>query len=284
MPEIGIIGGSGVYQIEGIEVIREELIDTPFGPTSDKIIIAKIENKEVAFLPRHGKGHSLSPSNLPVKANAWAFKKLGVRKVIAISAVGSLKEKIAPQHLVVPTQIIDRTKARPSTLFDGGVVGHITFADPFCLDLASTLHQVIKESGIVPVHTDETYICMEGPQFSTRAESKLYRSWGAGIIGMTALPEAKIFKEAEMCYAMVAMSTDYDCWHEEDVTVEMVMENMKTNVANIKKLLPSLISRVTSDSCACESAAQFACVTDLSLIPDETRKKLDIFYGKYWNR
>lgn len=282
MVEIAIIGGSGVYQIEGVEVLREEDIKTPFGKTSDKIMITSIAGKEVAFLPRHGKGHPLTPSELPVKANAWALKSLGVRKVIAVSAVGSLKESIAPKDFVIPSQIIDRTKARPLSLFGDGLVGHVGMADPFCNQLSANIYDTIKNSKLVNVHKDETYICIEGPQFSTRAESNLYRSWGAGIIGMTAIPEAKIFREAEMAYAMIALSTDYDCWHEEDVTVEMIMDNMNTNVSNVKKLLPLIIEKLDMSVSAAESAAAFSMVTDLSLVPDKVKKDLEIFYGKYW--
>lgn len=282
MPEIGIIAGSGVYEIEGVEVIKEVDVKTPFGKPSDKIMIAKIGGREVAFLPRHGKGHRHSPSNLPVKANAWAFKSLGVKKVLAVSAVGSLKEKIKPKDFVVPSQIIDRTKRHTLSLFDEGIVGHISFADPFCACLSENIYKTILDLNLVDAHKDEIYLCMEGPQFSTKAESNLYRQWGAGIIGMTAIPEAKIFREAEICYAMIALSTDYDCWHEEAVTVEMIVENMKTNVANLKKMLPLIIEKIEVKPCACESAVKYAIMTNLKMVPAKTRKKLDVFYGKYW--
>ena len=282
MPAIGIIGGSGVYEIEGISVKKTLAIKTPFGKTSDKIVIADVAGKEVAFLPRHGKGHFYSPSTVPVKANVWALKSIGVRKVIAISAVGSLKKEIAPQHFVVPNQIIDRTKSRPSSFFEEGVVGHVGFADPFCQELSDFLYNTIHEINVVPVHREITYLCMEGPQFSTRAESNLYRSWGAGIIGMTALPEAKLLREAEICYGMIALSTDYDCWHEEDVTIEMVVKNMSANVANIKKILPELIRRLDINDCVCEKAAAFAIMTDKKIIPSKTKKKLALLYEKYW--
>lgn len=282
MAELGIIAGSGIYEIEGVEIIKEIELKTPFGKPSDKIMIAKIGGKEVAFLPRHGKGHRHSPTVIPVKANAWAFKKLGVRKVLAISAVGSLKEEIKPQHFVVPSQIIDRTKRQSLSLFDEGVVAHVSLADPFCKDLSANLYQTIKSINTVQVHSNETYLCMEGPQFSTRAESNLYRSWGCGIIGMTAIPEAKIFREAEICYSMIALSTDYDCWHDEPVTLEMVLENMGKNVANLKKMLPKIIENISLQPCGCENASQYAIVTDPKRIPNKTKKKLDIFYGKYW--
>ncbi|HCL56496.1 MAG TPA: S-methyl-5'-thioadenosine phosphorylase [Spirochaetia bacterium] len=283
MAEIAIIGGSGVYQIEGVKIIQELDIDTPFGKPSDKIMIAEIEGKEVAFLPRHGKGHRILPGELPVEANVWALKSIGVRKVIAVSAVGSLKEKIKPRDFVIPSQIIDRTKNRPLSLFGKGVVGHVSFADPFCPHLSESLYQTLKKLNLTDIHRDAAYVCMEGPQFSTKAESNLYRSWDADIIGMTAIPEAKMFREAEICYAMIALSTDYDCWHEEIVTVEMVIGNMKSNVENIKKALPDIIKNIEIKSCGCEQAAAFAIMTDKTMIPQETKQKLSLFYKKYWD-
>ncbi|HOJ49844.1 MAG TPA: S-methyl-5'-thioadenosine phosphorylase [Spirochaetota bacterium] len=280
---IGIIGGSGIYDIENIEKIKEINIKTPFGKTSAPITIAKIEGKEVAFLPRHGKGHIYSPTELPVKAAAWAFKKLGISKVIAISAVGSLKEEIKPRDFVIPFQIIDRTKLRNQTLFEHPIVGHVSMADPFCIDTSNKIYEIII-SKIPNVHKGKTYLCIEGPQFSTRAESNLYRSWGADIIGMTAIPEAKIFRESEICYSMIALSTDYDCWHEEDVTVEMVISNMKYNIETLKKLIPDIVKGIEEKECVCHSAAKNAIVTNLKEVklPRKIRKKLEIFYGKYW--
>ncbi len=282
MPEIAIIGGSGVYNIDGVKIKEELDIKTPFGKTSDKIMIAEISGIEVAFLPRHGKGHPISPTKIPAKANVWALKSIGVRKAIAISAVGSLKEEVAPQDFVVPDQIIDRTKNRDLSLFDEGIVGHVGMADPFCNDLAGNIYNTLKNQKEVAIHKGGTYVCIEGPQFSTKAESNLYRSWGAEIIGMTAIPEAKLFREAEICYAMIALSTDYDCWHDEIVTVEMVLENMSVNVNNIKKMLPEIIKNINIKECDCESAAKFAVVTDPKLIPSSTKKNLAVFYEKYW--
>lgn len=283
--KFGIIGGSGVYQIEGAEIVDKVSMDTPFGKPSDELIIAKIEEELVAFLPRHGNGHRISPTELPVKANIWALKKIGVGKIISISAVGSLKEELAPTDFVIPDQIIDRTKSRDNTFFKDGVVGHIEFADPFCTDLSGVLYQALNTIE-AKVHKDETLICMEGPAFSTRAESNLYRSWNAGIIGMTALPEAKLAREAEMCYATIAMVTDYDCWRkeEESVSVEMVLETMKTNVNNVKKVIPLIINLLKSATCSnnCENAAAFSIMTPSKLIPIQVKEKLDVFYGKYW--
>lgn len=282
MPSIGVIGGSGIYQIEGVKVLEEKEIDTPFGKPSDKITIAEIGGVEVAFLPRHGKGHRYSPTTIPVKANIWAMKSLGVRKLLAISAVGSLRKKIKPCDLVIPSQIIDRTKRRDLSFFEEGVVGHISFAYPFCSHLSKIVYQTLKKSKIATIHKNATYVCIEGPQFSTFAESNIYRKLKADIIGMTAIPEAKMAREAEICYAMIALSTDYDCWHKEVVTVEMVLKNMKTNVENVKKALPLIIKNISLETCECESAAQFAIITDKNVIPNNTKKKLDLFYGKYW--
>lgn len=282
----GMIGGSGVYQIDGVRVIDEIQVETPFGNPSDEIIIANIEGENVAFLPRHGVGHRISPTELPVKANIWALKSLGVEKIISISAVGSLKEELTPKDFVIPDQIIDRTRNRDSSFFEDGIVGHIGFAEPFCMDLSKALIEAAMLSK-VKVHQKETLICMEGPAFSTKAESNLYRSWGAGIIGMTALPEAKLAREAEICYATIAMVTDYDCWREEEeaVTVEMVLKTMKTNVENAKKMIPDIIKILKNQptDCSCGNAAQCAIMTSPDIIPEETKRKLELFYGKYWN-
>jgi len=281
---IGIIGGSGIYNIENIKKIKEINIKTPFGKTSAPITIALVNGKEVAFLPRHGKNHIYSPKELPVKSAAWAFKKIGITKVIAISAVGSLKEEIKPRDFVIPYQIIDRTKLRNQTLFEHPIVGHVSMADPFCIKTSEKIYEVIK-SKIPNVHKGKIYICIEGPQFSTRAESNLYRQWGADIIGMTAIPEAKIFREAEICYSMIALSTDYDCWHEEDVTVEMVISNMKYNTETLKSILPDIIEKIEENKCSCHSACKNAIVTNIKgiKIPRKIKKKLGIFYGKYWD-
>ncbi|MBI4977983.1 MAG: S-methyl-5'-thioadenosine phosphorylase [Spirochaetes bacterium] len=281
---IGIIGGSGVYSVEGVTVTATVNPKTPFGKTSDSITIARIGGRDVAFLPRHGIGHRILPSEVPVKANIWALKSLGVHTVIAISSVGSLKEKIPPRDFVIPSQIIDRTRSRVNSFFGDGIVGHVTFDKPFCPALSDTLHDVILKAGH-PVHRDEAYICMEGPQFSTKAESELYRSWGGGVIGMTALPEAKLAREAEMCYAMIAMATDYDCWHpaHDAVTLDMIIGNAQANSSKVKAFLPDLINAVPdNDTCACRRAAAHAIMTDPKYFPHAAKKKLALLYGKYW--
>ncbi len=282
--KIAIIGGSGVYSIEGIEIVEELSIDTPFGKPSDKIIICNLAGNNVAFLPRHGKGHFIMPTEVPSKANIYALKSLGVENIISISAVGSLKEEIKPRDFVIPHQLIDRTRQRPVSFFGEGIVGHVGFAEPFCSNLSNYLYKTIKEKNAVTVHKNEVYLCMEGPLFSTKAESELYRSWGCGIIGMTALPEAKLAREAEMCYATIAMSTDYDCWHEEEetVTLEMILENMHANVNTVKSFLVDLVSGIPDlTSCTCQEAAKNAIMTDRSIIPEKKKQELSLLYGKY---
>lgn len=287
---IGVFGGSGVYTLDNLKIIEEIEIDTPFGKPSDKIVIGQVGSRKVAFLPRHGKGHRISPTEIPVKANIYALKSLGVEKIISISAVGSLKEEIRPKDFVLPSQIIDRTKKRDCTYFGDGVVGHISFADPFCETLRKEVGDIIqdffKEHKVDKrLFMNETYLCMEGPQFSTRAESHLYRSWGAGVIGMTAIPEAKLAREAEICYITIAMATDYDCWREgeAEVDVTLVLEYMKENNKTINSLLPAIIERMTiGNECTCHSAAKYAILTSKDLIPDKTKKNLELFYGKYW--
>jgi 5'-methylthioadenosine phosphorylase len=229
-------------------------------------------------------GHRFLPTEIPVKANIWALKKIGVQKIVAVSAVGSLKEEIRPRDLVIPNQIIDRTKERPSTYFGNGLVAHLGFADPFCKDLSELLYTTVKELGY-RVHRNETYICMEGPIFSTRAESNMYRSWGGGVIGMTAIPESKLAREAEMCYALIALSTDYDCWKEdeEDVTIEMIVQNLQANATAAQSAIKRLIETVPDEGpCSCQEAAQFAILTDPDHIPGDTKEKLSLFYAKYW--
>ena len=281
---IAVIGGTGLYKIEGIEVIDELDIDTPFGKPSDKITVAKIDKTDVAFLPRHGVGHKFLPTEIPVKANIWALKKIGVERIIAISAVGSLKEEIKPRDIVIPDQIIDRTKSRANSFFGDGIVGHVAFADPFCNDLRGILMNTVNELGY-RVHFGGTYVCMEGPLFSTRAESNLYRSWGGSVIGMTAIPEAKLAREAEICYGMLAFATDYDCWKEgeEDVSIEMVVENLKANTNAAQEIIKKVIKTIPKErKCICKDAAKYAIITDPSAIPLETKNKLELFYGKYW--
>ncbi len=289
MPEakVAIIGGSGLYQIKGLSRVMEVDADTPYGPPSDTILIGELSGVSIAFLPRHGRGHRISPTELPVRANIYALKTLGVERVISISAVGSLKEEIHPLDLVVPDQLIDRTRQRANTFFGDGLVAHISFADPFCPDLSATLADTAAEAvalSPVVVHHGGTYVVMEGPAFSTRAESFLYRSWGASVIGMTALPEAKLAREAEMCYAILACATDYDCWHEteEAVSVEMVVANLSKNVATSQEIIRRLLPRLSPERrCACPSALKNAILTARDAIPEDTKERLALLIGKY---
>ncbi|HEY4389674.1 MAG TPA: S-methyl-5'-thioadenosine phosphorylase, partial [Ktedonobacteraceae bacterium] len=241
MPQatIGVIGGSGLYRMAGMTETEEVKVQTPFGDPSDVITVGQVNGVSMAFLPRHGRGHRLSPTEIPVRANIWALKSLGVEHVISVSAVGSLREHIAPRNLVIPDQIFDRTKSRVNSFFEGGVVVHCTFAEPFCPHLSQLLQNAAHALPDVRVHTGGTYVCMEGPLFSTKAESNAYRSWGMDIIGMTALPEAKLAREAELCYATIACVTDYDCWHESEasVTVELVIANLNANITNAQRIL-----------------------------------------------
>ncbi|MCZ6789356.1 MAG: S-methyl-5'-thioadenosine phosphorylase [Chloroflexi bacterium] len=281
--KVAVIGGSGLYDFEGLADIQEVKPDTPFGEPSDTIVVGTLAGTRVAFLPRHGRGHRLNPTSIPVRANIFALKLLGVERVISISAVGSLKEEVRPLDLVVPDQLIDRTRQRTSTFFDSGLVAHVGFADPFCPDLSTILAHAATEEGAT-VHQGGTYVVMEGPAFSTRAESFLYRSWGASIIGMTALPEAKLAREAEMCYATLACATDYDCWHEteEAVTVEMVVANLLRNVARSKNILQRIMPHLAGErACTCGSALESAIITARDSIPQETRELLAPLVGKY---
>ena len=282
--KIAVIGGSGLYQIEGVKLIEEIDIDTPFGKPSDKISIADFDGVRVAFLPRHNRLHNINPSQIPVKANIFALKRLGCKLVLAISAVGSLKEEIPPEDYVIPDQIIDRTKNRQATFFENGIVGHVSFAEPFCSEMRQALIEVLKVKHAKNLHEQGTYICMEGPAFSTRAESNLYRSWGASIIGMTALPEAKLAREAEMSYAIIAMSTDYDCWkvEEEPVTVEMIIKHMHNNTTRVKQYLPEIIQKLNAIThFPHEQAAKFAIITSKEGISKQAKEELTPLYGKY---
>lgn len=280
---IGIIGGSGLYNIEGIREVKTVSLDTPFGKPSDSFTVGTLEGRKIAFLPRHGKGHTILPSELNFRANIYGMKKLGVEHIIAVSAVGSMKEEIRPLDIVIPDQFFDRTRGRISTFFGDGIVGHVSFADPVCGTLADTLYNAAKSTG-VQVHKGGTYLCMEGPLFSTRAESQVYRQWGVSIIGMTNLQEAKLAREAEICYSTLAMATDYDCWHvsEEVVTLEMIIGNLNKNAETAKRILKTAIPKIEQKrTCACATAVQNAIVTHKDLIPESTKKKLDIIFGKY---
>ncbi len=280
---IGIIGGSGLYNIEGIKDIQSVSVDTPFGMPSDSFTVGTLEGRQVAFLPRHGKGHTILPSELNFRANIYAMKKLGAGHIIAVSAVGSMKEDIKPLDIVIPDQFFDRTRGRISTFFGEGIVGHVSFADPVCETLADKLHQAAKSVG-ARVHKGGTYLCMEGPLFSTRAESNVYRQWGVSIIGMTNLQEAKLAREAEICYSTLAMSTDYDCWRveEESVTLEMIIGNLNKNAEMAKRILKTVIPTIPKEkTCACATASQNAIVTHKDKIPENIKKKLDVIFGKY---
>lgn len=281
--EIGVIGGTGLYQMAGIENVQEVKLNTPFGSPSDAILIGTLEGKRVAFLPRHARGHRLNPTNVPYQANIFAMKLLGVKQIISVSAVGSLKEEIRPLDIVIPDQIIDRTRLRTSTFFTNGMVVHVAFADPFCADLSKTLHSAASQEG-VKVHKGGTYVAMEGPQFSTKAESNLYRSWGASIIGMTALPEAQLAREAEICYATVACSTDYDCWHpsHETVTSQMIIENLGKNVERAQSIVRRVAANLPAErSCSCHNALSNAIVTAPEHIPANVKKELAPLIGRY---
>ena len=283
--DVGIIGGSGLYQIEGVNILDEVKIKTPWGLPSDVITIAEISGVKVGFLPRHGRGHFILPHEINYRANIASLKMLGATQIIAFSAVGSLKERIKPLDFVIPNQIIDRTKSRISTFFGDGIAAHIAFADPFC----SRLHELIliaAQKLNIPMHTNETLICMEGPAFSTRAESHLYRSWQAGVINMSTLPEAKLAREAEMCYAVICMSTDYDCWKEDEehVTVDMVVNNLNKNASNAKALIKELIPMLTKErDCACKDAVKYAIITDPKKQSKKQKKKLKTILPNYFD-
>ena len=285
MPQakIGVIGGTGLYDIEGLTDIEEVNIDTPFGKPSDIITIGKLEGVGVAFLPRHGKGHRISPTELPVRANIYALKSLGVEHIIAICSAGSFKQEIMPGDLLIPDQLIDRTRNRVNSFFGDGIVAHVPFALPFCPTLCQVLYESAKEAG-ASVHPKGTFVVMEGPAFSTRAESRLYRSWGADLIGMTALPEAKLAREAEICYAIIGCVTDYDSWMErsEPVTIDAILNVLRQNIDTAKKIIKLAVSRIPEKrTCDCATALQMAIVTDPELIPAEQKKKLNLLIGKY---
>ena len=284
--EIGIIGGSGLYSMPGLTNTREERVETPFGEPSDAFVLGDLEGRKVVFLARHGRGHKFLPSELNFRANIYALKKLGVERILSVSAVGSLKEEHKPTDFVVPDQFIDRTFHRESTFFGNGIVGHVAFGEPVCATVAKTIAGACAASDVVG-KAGGTYICMEGPQFSTRAESNLYRSWGADVIGMTNLQEAKLAREAEICYATMAMVTDYDCWHEghDDVTVEQIVAVLNQNAANAARVVRAAVAAMPKDrTCACASALQFAILTNPAAISAETHERLDLLIGKYLNK
>ncbi len=281
---IGIIGGSGFYQMEGLTDIEEITVETPFGKPSDALILGNLDGKPVVFLPRHGVGHRILPSEINVRANIYALKSLGVEWLIAVSAVGSLKQEIEPRHFVVPDQLYDHTKHRESTFFGDGIAAHISLAHPFCSILSDVLYTATTDVGVT-AHNGGTYICMEGPAFSTQAESNVYRTLGFDIIGMTAAQEAKLAREAEMCYAVLACSTDYDCWHPEHdhVTTEMILDNVRANVEASKKIVRSAIAKIPEGerSCPCSTALQYALATQSDKIPEAKRHELKLLLDKY---
>jgi len=281
--EIGIIGGSGLYAMPGLSKVREVRIKTPFGDPSDAYVLGALEGRQVAFLARHARGHRILPSELNFRANIYGFRKLGVTRILSVSAVGSLKEEHKPTDFVIPDQFFDRTSKRVSTFFGEGVVAHVAFADPVCAEVARALEQACRKVGVVGKRGG-SYVCMEGPQFSTKAESNVYRSWGMDVIGMTNLQEAKLAREAEICYATVAMVTDYDCWHpgHESVTVEQVVAVLNQNADNAGKVIRAAVAALPKQrGCKCGSALATAILTQRDKIPARTRKKLALILGKY---
>lgn len=288
MPRIGIIGGSGLYEIEGLQNTKWTEVDTPFGKPSDKYLIGKLNGEELAFLPRHGRGHKIMPSEVNYRANIFGMKKLGVEWLISISTVGSFKKEIKPLDIVIIDQFVDRTnQARKMTFFGDGIVAHIAFAEPICSVLSDILYEVAKKLAVqnnITVHKGGTYINMEGPAFSTEAESFLYKSWGMDVIGMTNMPEAKLAREAEMCFATVAMVTDYDAWYGEEsvVTVDMIIQNLNKNVKVVKGLIKNTIPLIPKErNCICADALKNAIITGAELVPKKRKKELQLIIGKY---
>ena len=281
---IGVIGGSGLYQMEGLSDVEPVNLTTPFGAPSDTIMVGTLEGERVAFLPRHGRGHRIMPSELPARANIYALKSLGVERIISVSACGSMREEIAPLDMVIPDQLFDRTKGtRPATFFGEGLVVHISFADPFCPELSGVLVRAAEETG-VRHHRGGTLVVIEGPQFSTKAESRIYRQWGVDIIGMTALPEAKLAREAEICYATLANVTDYDVWHatEEPVTAEMIVRNLLRNVQTAQRVIRAAVRHIArARRCPCATALKDAIITQKEAIPSQQRERLALLIGKY---
>jgi 5'-methylthioadenosine phosphorylase len=281
--EIGIIGGSGLYQMEGLTQAKWIRVPTPFGKPSDAFRVGVLEGRQVAFLARHGRGHLITPSEINYRANIYAMKKLGVERILSVSAVGSLREDYCPMEMALPLQFFDRTRGRISTFFGGGIVAHVGFSDPMCAAVVDALEAACSEANVVS-HRGGTYVCMEGPAFSTRAESNTYRSWGMDVIGMTNLQEAKLAREAELCYATLAMVTDYDCWHPEHaaVTVDQIIDYLNRNVKNAQKILRSAVRHLPRGrSCKCGSALAHAILTDRSKISPQAKKRLGLLVGKY---
>jgi 5'-methylthioadenosine phosphorylase len=284
MPDIlGVIGGSGLYEMEGLGNVRTVSVKTPFGDPSDAMVVGELEGRTLAFLPRHGRGHRILPSQINYRANIYAMKKIGVKWILSISAVGSMKEAIRPGDIVVVDQFYDQTKFRPNTFFGDGVAGHIPFADPVCPNLAEITFAAARKT-VRRTRRGGTYLCMEGPAFSTRAESRIHRKWGVDVIGMTNMPEAKLAREAELCYATLALATDYDCWHEteEDVSIEAILGILRKNVENSRRIVREVASRLPGKgSCGCGEALKYAIITERRRIPAAARKRLSLLIGKY---
>jgi len=281
--DIGMIGGSGLYEMEGLDDVREVAVDTPFGPPSDRFVLGTLGGRRVAFLPRHGRGHRILPHELDFQANVFAMKRLGVKWILSVSAVGSLKEQYAPLHMLIPDQLVDRTAKRQSTFFGRGLVAHVAFAQPFCPNLSRVMVEACTEAGATH-HEGGTYVCIEGPQFSTRAESDLFRSWGMDVVGMTNMQEARLCREAEICYATLAMITDYDCWHPEhaSVTAEQIIANLGRNAEVAKAVLRAAVRRLPIPrDCECESALKTALVTAPELVPEKVKRELEPIVGRY---
>ncbi|HEY7711678.1 MAG TPA: S-methyl-5'-thioadenosine phosphorylase [Candidatus Entotheonella sp.] len=281
--KIGVIGGSGLYAMSRLENVQEVQVETPFGAPSDTYITGTLQGRDMVFLPRHGRGHRIAPSALNFRANIYGLKELGVEWVLSVSAVGSMREDIHPGDLVLPDQFFDRTRSRVSTFFDRDVVVHVAFADPVCSVLARALHEAATQTSAT-VHLGGTYLCIEGPQFSTRAESNIYRQWGVDIIGMTNLPEARLAREAELCYATLALATDYDCWHESasDVDIEAILALLHRNVELAQEVIERMVPQVPpTRSCPCSTALQQAIITAPEMIPDTAKERLGLLIGPY---
>ena len=283
MKTVGVIGGSGLYEIEGLTDVESISVDTPWGSPSDDLIVGSLSDTKMVFLPRHGRGHKLMPSEINFRANIFAMKKMGVERIVSVSAVGSMKEHIAPGHIVIPSQFYDHTKTRVSTFFGDGIVAHVSMADPVCASLSDQLYKASVGSGTT-VHNGGTYLCMEGPQFSSRAESNIYRGWGVDVIGMTNATEAKLAREAEICYASLSLATDYDCWHEQhdDVTVDDLIETLNKNVQLAKDIIKKVVPAIgESRECPCCNALQNSIITPKEAMTKETKDRLEILIKRY---
>jgi len=284
MKTVGVIGGSGLYEMHGLTDVHSIKVETPWGNPSDELVVGKLGGTEMFFLPRHGRGHKIMPSEINYRANIYALKKLGVQWIISVSAVGSMKEEIAPGHVVVPSQFFDHTKGRASTFFGDGIVAHVSMADPVCPVLSGLFYEASIKSGAPVVHKGGTYLCIEGPQFSSRGESNIYRKWGVDLIGMTNMPEAKLAREAEICYATLAFSTDYDCWHEThaDVSVEDIIDTLKKNVELARRIIGEVVPMITETrDCICRNALQNAIITSDEAVSDEVKRRLNLLIGRY---